>query len=246
MFYYLVYEWCDVLLYFVSFQTRHSFPPSSGSPHQKHKNFNKAVLRGVLKLRNYSYNISDPRIQTAIFFYLKANRFNPRNQAVLYEIGRLYEGIQKPEEALKFFEQIIIDKDRTSGNAIQLVNAYEQSGLCLLQMSESCTDAEKDRLMTRAKDMFMSSLLKCRQAVAHLPKISSNRADLWESYPKLLNILRQSDHERIDQLQKEAEVHEVVGKHLEAIQVYQEVMTLANTSQDRTAALCGSLNNHLR
>ena len=203
-------------------------------------------MRGVLKLRNYSYDKSDRRIQTAEYFYLKANRFNPRNQAVLYAIGRLYQGMQKPEEALKFFKQIISDKDRNTCDAIHLVNAYERSGLCLQQMSESCTGAEKVSLLTRAEDMFMSSLLECRQAVAHLPKISSNRADLWESYPKLLNILRQLDHERINQLQKEAEVHEVVGKHLEAIQVYQEVMTLANTSQDRTAALCGSLNNHLR
>lgn len=246
MFYYLVYEWCDVLLYFVSFQTRHSFPPSSGSPHQQHKNFNTAAMKRVLKLRNYSYDISDHRIETAKYFYEKAIRFNIRNQAALYETGRLYEGMQKPEEALKLFKQIISDKDRTTGNAIQLVNAYEQSGLCLLQMSESCTDSEKDRLTTRAKDMFMSCLLECRQAVAHLPKISSNRADLWESYPKLLNILRQSDHERVDQLQKEAQVHEMVGKHLEAIHVYQEVMALAKTSQDRTAALCRSLSNYLR
>ena len=201
----------------------------------------------MLKLQSVSYDISDHRIQVAEYFYHQAFKFDSRNQAVLYEMGKLYEGMNNRDKALEFYQQIISDKNRMASNTIQLVNAYERCGLCLVSLSEACVDAQqKKKLMSRAEDMFMSSLLECRKAVAHLPKLSSNRAVMWESYPKLLNILHQSGHADTHQLLKEAEAHEVVGKHLEAIKVYQEMMTLARTETDRTGALCGSLSNHLR
>lgn len=191
--------------------------------------------------------MSDQRIKTAEEFYLKGLSFNPRNHALLYDIGKLYEGTARLEEALKYYQQIIGDKNRESPNDFQLLNAYERSGLCCLEMSKACEDAaEREKLVSRAEDMFMSSLLECRKGVAHLPKVSASRANLWDSYPTLLSILRQSDHRDTNKLQKEATVHEAVGKHLEAVKVYQEVMMLARNKKDRTGALLGSLRNHLR
>ncbi|KAK7112192.1 hypothetical protein V1264_011681 [Littorina saxatilis] len=225
-------------------QTSHSFPPPTRNSYQgREGGIGQVGVSNLLqcKHRCYFYNISDPRIQTAEIFYLKGIELNPRNYGLLYDIGRMYESLRDPRKALEFYERIFVE--RKSANALNVVNAYERSGWCYLNMSELLQDVqERQHLKGKAEDMFMSSLVECRQAVTHLPHISANRASLWTSYASLLDILRHSEG---DSRQKEADVHELVGKHLEAIEVYQEVLTLANTDQGRTEALCGTISNHL-
>ena len=199
------------------------------------------------KHRVYRYDASDQRVQMAEDWFLKGLRINPSNIALRYDTGVLYEGMHELDKALEQYQDIIgckVHKGRVS--AIDLVNAYERSGLCLMELSEQCQDSkDKEALKEDAEDMFMCSLLECRQAVALLPQISRQRASLWQSYPALLKLLHQPEQADSRHLQKVAEVHEAVGQHLEAVKVYQEAMELARCDEDRTSALRGRVSNYL-
>ncbi|XP_076459383.1 uncharacterized protein LOC143292731 [Babylonia areolata] len=199
-----------------------------------------AVLKS--KLGKLDYDAEDQRIKAAEYFYCKGCKINPKNGNLLFDTGTLYEGMRDLKKALEFYHRVI--EQQYSFSRINLVNAYERSGLCFWKQSETCEEeVERLKLKARAEDMFMRSLVECRRAVAHLPQVSPNRATLWESYPRVLEILHQSEQD-LGGLKKEAEVHEMVGKHLEAIEVYQEVMRLARTDTDRFQALLGTVKNY--
>ena len=248
------FSWPFVVLSFCP-QTSKSFPPSVDIGREKNPRSGHARPRPkvkgdlVFKAKHgvYHFDASDRRVQTAEEWYLQGLQINPGNNGLRYDTGLFYEGLQKLDKALEHYQFIIsckVHKGRV--NAIHLVDAYERSGLCLIEMNEQCQDAgKKEKLKEEAEDMFMSSLLECRQAVAHLPQISRQRASLWQSYPALLELLHRSQQADSRHLQKEARVHEVVGKHLEAVKVYQEAMELAMNDRDRTSALCGTVSSYL-
>lgn len=223
-----------------------SFPPEANRHPARgaQPNIYKPSVKHLLKVRQpFPLDEFDLRVQTGLQFYMEAERLNQQNFTLLYDMGILYEGIKQINNAIKQYQKIILG--RHSGNLILVVNALERCGLAFLELSEASSDTdEKEKLKKQAEDMFMKSLVLCRQAVAHLPKVDASRAKLWTSYTKLLDIISQTEG-NVRKLRKEAEVHELVGRYLAAIEVFQKVLELACTDNDRTEAIIGCLKNYL-
>jgi tetratricopeptide (TPR) repeat protein len=236
---------------FLMFQKSRSFPPAAASAPQMRMSENKPCFRNkptikqILKAgKPYILDGRDPRVETALIFFRKAEKLDPYNLSLLYNRGLFCEGQQELDDAIRFYQRII--HLRESQNTVFVVNAYERCGLVFLRQREECEDeGDKVKLKQRAEDMFMRSLVTCRKAVAHMPALNSQRASLWESYAKLLSLLRPSEGEA-KKLRKEGEIHEIVGKYLEAVEVYQKVMEMASEQPDRTGAIIGCLRNYCR
>nr|KAG5691319.1 hypothetical protein BaRGS_014018 [Batillaria attramentaria] len=229
-----------------------SFPPphhtskqGSHRNHGFHTTSKTSVLRCLLRC-SYDFNRydeADSLVQKAVNHFKRALEIDPCNKGLIYDVGRLYQGMNKPEKAVTFFERIA--NGDLGSFPLELVNAYEQAGLCWLKLSEQpeISDEDQKRGVSRAEDMFMNSLRECRRAVAHMPRISSNRGHLWSSYSEMLGILQKSSG-GMGALKKAATVHELVGKYIEAVKVYQDVLQLAHTTDDRKNAILGMVRNY--
>lgn len=202
-------------------------------------------LQCMLKINRQDvyFDAEDSLIQAAQAFYLEGLGCDSRNFSLLYDTGAFYEGMRQPAKALKSYEGIISGKGLAS--PLSVVNAYMRAGLCLMELSEQCRgSSEGAKMVKRAQDMFLSSLVECRQAVAQLPQLRDKRASLWDSYAQLLSTLQKS--ESYSSRDKEAAVHELVGNYLAAIEVHKEALNLAITEEGRTKALHGTISNYLR
>jgi tetratricopeptide (TPR) repeat protein len=214
----------------------------------------KCLLRAA-KPRHYE--LSDPRVQMAEKFYLQGKKLHPRNSGLLSELAKLFEGTGRPEEAVKLYETIIVNREIST--AFDVVNSYERCGLIFLAMAAKKQHGhEYEQLTRRAEDMFMRAMVLCGEAVAHLPQVGARRDRLWISYSSLLNLLQQSEGGSYSQPppQRQEELHAFVGEYIEALEAYKKLVTIVNHGenandvhtmvQKNARVLVGCLGKYLR
>ncbi|KAK7475853.1 hypothetical protein BaRGS_00032903 [Batillaria attramentaria] len=205
-----------------------------------------STIRSILKsfaVATDWYDPDDKHIQMAEEYFREARKVNPYNSGVLFDAGRMYQGMNKHRQALDHFQKVVSNKERP----MYLANAYEQSGICLLAMSEQSdiTPEKRSELVEQAGDMFTSSMRECKRALRDMPGVSAHRAELWDSYPKLIEILKKSgENTGVAGLQQMARVHEEVGMYLEAIKAHQGILDLSAEPQERKEALLGLMRDH--
>lgn len=232
------------------FQKSHSSPSFHKKTTERKSTCGKHnIMQNLLRCRAINkYDPTDPDVKKAEAYFEKSLQLDPHNNGAIYDMGLMYQGMRQPEKALKLFERLI--SGETSCTSLFLVNALEFSGLCYLELSQEnrWPVKEREHFIICAEDMLMNSLRLCRAAVAHFPEVCANPSILWRSYSTMMNLLRKSSEDGTAQhFQKMAKLHELVGKYMEAVNVYQEELKLENISDtERVKAVSGLVCNFKR
>nr|KAG5691321.1 hypothetical protein BaRGS_014020 [Batillaria attramentaria] len=75
----------------------------------------RKLLKSAAEIYDH-YDPEDPDVKQAEFFYIRALECDPYNHGAVYDTGLLYQGMDKPEMALGYFQQTVASSDPLIGS----------------------------------------------------------------------------------------------------------------------------------
>lgn len=167
-----------------------------------------------------------PLLKEAVVHLEKALKMNEDFDKARYDLGLTYRYLDEHKEALKCFSRITSARwGKSSEYKVLIINAYEQQGICSLELAEIATnDKEKTELKTNGQRLLWKSLEVASLVIKTLPYFKETNAAL----PTLKELLTENEDPK--KFSKEmARLYDLVHDHDKAIDLCHHLLQIDNT-----------------
>lgn len=169
---------------------------------------------------------NNPLLKEAVDHLEKALKMNEDFDKARYDLGLTYRYLDEHKEALKCFSRITSARwGKSSEYKVIIINAYEQQGICSLELAEMATnDKEKTELKTNGQRLLWKSLEVASLVIKTLPYFKETNAAL----PTLKELLTENEDPR--KFSKEmARLYDLVHDHDKATDLCHHLLQIDNT-----------------
>lgn len=165
-------------------------------------------------------------LKEAVVHLKKALDMNEDFDKARYDLGLTYRYLGENKEALKCFSRITSARwGKSSEYKVIIINAYEQQGICSLELAEMATnEKEKTELKTNGQRLLWKSLEVASLVIKTLPYFKETNAAL----PTLKELLTENEDPR--KFSKEmARLYDLVHDHDKATDLCHHLLQIDNT-----------------
>lgn len=165
-------------------------------------------------------------LKEAVVHLKKALNMNEDFDKARYDLGLTYRYLGENKEALKCFSRITSARwGKSSEYKVIIINAYEQQGICSLELAEMATnEKEKTELKTNGQRLLWKSLEVASLVIKTLPYFKETNAAL----PTLKELLTENEDPR--KFSKEmARLYDLVHDHDKATDLCHHLLQIDNT-----------------
>ncbi|KAK7115462.1 hypothetical protein V1264_001319 [Littorina saxatilis] len=161
----------------------------------------------------------------------KAIEFSEKeNTRAMYDLGLLYKALNQSEKALDVFDEIY-NRENSTG-PLDVIGAYEQSGLILLDQSQLCDDEKmKADMQKDAEDKLNKALRASVKFYLRLPLVGVETTRVWHSVATLLKIAEQTDP-KDQKLKDKLKILRMTRNPRQILPLVDEVMEQADQNED--------------
>ncbi|KAJ8302547.1 hypothetical protein KUTeg_018943 [Tegillarca granosa] len=206
------------------------------------QNLARNVINSPKKL---SISPNNPKLEEATMHFKKAVSLSHGcNLRAQYHLGLTYAKLGRNKDALEAFKFITSQRRRLgafncitpqqsqqneSFTQMELVSAYEQQGLCLQRLSETCPDEEKNNLVFNSKQLFFMAIQTASDAVAVMPSLKS----AWNAFPTLRDLLEKKSNKDLKDVEELAKLYELMHEYGKSIAFYEEILSQSTNDSER-------------
>ena len=173
------------------------------------------------------FSRTDPFVQEAMDAFKKAVELSEgENIPAVYDLALMHRALDELEEALKLLDTIQQARLKSMGPFYK-INAYEQAGLILKDMSEMESDEERrKKLNEEGESKLNMALYLCSSLCSRLPGLQHFIRDVWHAFPTLLQAAQDSDRHHTDKLREKARLFQLIKDHSESMALLQEIRNI--------------------
>ncbi|BFZ17937.1 hypothetical protein BsWGS_20976 [Bradybaena similaris] len=183
----------------------------------------------------------EENVQKAQEYFKKAIELSEVNLPAALDLGLLLKQTNQINEALKLFNSITVSNNSVTHRAT-VISAYEQAGLCYLQLSETETNNDYKEM---AKQKLTKAVSIAADLVRVMPELQSSHKKVWVAFKTLLTEIDKeqiSDDDRYIQKLKILKLAREYGDVIDIIQKLRQTEHNGLTNPDVIkAALCSYL-----
>ncbi|BFZ14163.1 hypothetical protein BsWGS_17202 [Bradybaena similaris] len=191
--------------------------------------------------RDYRYASADTPLITlpnenfsrAEFQFLEAIRLShDRNLPAVYHLGQLYKLARRYQDALDRFNQVT--NSPGDGHLMTVINAYEQSGLCYLQMK----NPEAEDKLTKAISLAVMVASTC-------PQLQNCATEIWQSFRTMKGRL-ETEPASPSKDKKLIQLFELVKNHQNVVKIVEDVLAFNDSQLDDPDVIGAGLRGYLQ
>ena len=173
------------------------------------------------------FSRTDPFVQEAMDAFEKAVELSEgENIPAVYDLALMHRALDELEEALKLLDTIQQARLKSMGPFYK-INAYEQAGLILKDMSETERDQERrKKLNEEGESKLNMALYLCSSLCSRLPGLQHFIRDVWHAFPTLLQAAQHSDRHHTDKLREKARLYQLIKDHWQSMALLQDIRNI--------------------
>ena len=173
------------------------------------------------------FSRTDPFVQEAMDAFKKAVELSEgENIPAVYDLALMHRALVELKEALKLLDTIQQARLKSMGT-FDKINAYEQAGLILKDMSEMESDEERRKKLNEEGEFKLNmALYLCSSLCSRLPGLQHFIRDVWHAFPTLLQAAQDSDRHHTDKLREKARLYQLIKDHWQSMVLLQEIRNI--------------------
>ncbi|XP_025094449.1 uncharacterized protein LOC112564081 isoform X2 [Pomacea canaliculata] len=186
-------------------------------------------LRKMIKApisKAVEFKLTDDFVPQTVEHLKQAMKFSRgENLRAVYDLALMHKVLGETDDALLLLEQI---RNSRIAGAFEIVNACEQTGLILKDLSEK--EKDENRKMQLEKESESMLMLALQSATANFwqhPDIKPHICTAWNSFSELLTAKDESQNPEHHKLLEKAQLFQLVKNHKEAIAILQRIRDIA-------------------
>ena len=173
------------------------------------------------------FSRTDPFVQEAMDAFKKAVELSEgENIRAVYDLALMHRALDELEEALKLLDTIQQARLKSMG-PFDKINAYEQAGLILKDMSETEGNEERrKKLNEEGESKLNMALCLCSSLCSRLPGLQHFIGHVWHAFPTLLEAAQDSDRHHTDKLREKAKLYQLIKDHWQSMALLQDIRNI--------------------
>ena len=190
------------------------------------------LKNAIVSPKKVSYYPQNSKLNEAVDHLKKALELNENFDKARYDLGLTYRYLKRHKEAIDCFSKITSARwGRSSEYKVLIIYAYEQQGICHLEMAEMENDEKKKaKSKTNGESLLRKSLEVATLVIKTIPSIKEASA----SFPTLKELLSTKDGNQHSQnyaynCKELAKVYELVHDHDKAADLYKQLLEIDDT-----------------
>ncbi|XP_076466844.1 uncharacterized protein LOC143298058 isoform X2 [Babylonia areolata] len=179
------------------------------------------------------FNRTDEFVQQALDALEKAVAISKEeNKRAVYDLALMHRALGEFDKALELLDKIQLTKQK-SLRPFDKINAYEQAGLILKDMSMRESDVrKKKRLAEEGESKLNTALRLCSRLCNKLPGLQHYIQHVWNAFPTLFQAAEQSDRHITDKLLEKARLFSMIKDNYRSMDLLQEIASIAPERAD--------------
>ena len=190
------------------------------------------LKNAIISPKKVSYYPQNSKLNEAVDHLKKALELKENFDKARYDLGLTYRYLKRHKEAIDCFSKITSARwGRSSDYKMLIINAYEQQGICHLEMAEMENDEKKKaKSKTNGESLLWKALEVATSVIKPIPSIKEASA----SFPTLKELLSTKDGNQHSQnyaynCKELAKVYELVHDHDKAADLCKQLLEIDDT-----------------
>ncbi|KAK7499573.1 hypothetical protein BaRGS_00009225 [Batillaria attramentaria] len=174
-----------------------------------------------------------------------ANYSEGENTIAIFDLALLYKELGHLHKALELLEEIMYCRKILFCDPYR-INAYEEAGLILKEISEKeKAKDKKQQLRGQAEAMLNMALTLASRVYSKVAQVEEHRGEIHLSFSTLLKAVEDSDHKAQEKLWQKARLFKLIKDHKQSLNLLRDMAKMDPAEENKPARLKMCVENYM-